>query len=240
MTSARKTIVGELSGRYVRQPALRALLKLIPGWGSADGLIQTRADEIKRERLRAFFDELANGQTVLSSELIESEDFLHCFFKTTHAALHTRRREKIAMFACMLKGALRDGTFSEIEDYEELLSVIDSISYRQFAVLCLLRGYEIQYSGKHFENNVQRVEAYWDKFRKKACASLGIDEVAFQPFMTRLEATGLYARNIGGWGSNPSIGTTTKILEKLSILVENKEQHHCRSHADARNSGARR
>ena len=40
-------MIGNLSVQYSNHPAIKALLKLIPGWSSADTLLQKRADEIK-------------------------------------------------------------------------------------------------------------------------------------------------------------------------------------------------
>jgi len=219
MNMPKATIVGDLALRYDNHPAIKALLKLLPGWGSADGLLSKRAQEIQHERLRIFMDELASGQMPLTPALIESEDFLHCFFRTTAAALRTRRREKIEMLAGMLQGTFREQTYSDIDDFEELLGILDSISYRQLEVLNLLRKLEIQYAGKHFENASARIEAYWGIFRTQVCKTLGVDKGSFDSFMTRLESSGLYARNIGGWGANPSIGATTHMFEKLCSVI---------------------
>ena len=115
------TVVGWLVERYANQPAVQALLKLLPYWSSADAFIQQRARKIRHERTRTFFDALANGKVQLSEDLIQSDDFLHCYFKTVSAALNTRRKEKIQMFARLLRYALDGDSFSSIEEYEEVL-----------------------------------------------------------------------------------------------------------------------
>jgi len=63
------SMIGKLSVQYADRPAIKALLKLVPGWSSADTLLQKRADEIKSDRLKVFFDELAQGKRKLTGEL---------------------------------------------------------------------------------------------------------------------------------------------------------------------------
>ena len=59
---------------------IRSLVQLIPfGVGSAvDTGIAVRLSNIREERLRSFFDELAEGDVDLPEELLESDDFIHC------------------------------------------------------------------------------------------------------------------------------------------------------------------
>lgn len=124
---------------YVDSPVVRALLQLIPHLGSSvETILSSRIDTIRTERLRTFFDELACGDPPLTPELIDTEDFLHCYFRTAEAALKTRRREKIVYFARLLKTGLRSETVKDVDEYEELLSIIDELSYRELEFLLSL------------------------------------------------------------------------------------------------------
>ncbi len=98
------------------QPVIRSLIQLIPcGVGSAfDFFIMNKIQDIRKERLRTFFDELGSGEIELTNNLIESEDFLHCYFATLRAALNTRRREKVRMFAGLLKSKVLSNSFLTI------------------------------------------------------------------------------------------------------------------------------
>ena len=128
-----------LSMDYAGNPVVKALIRLIPnGIGSAaDVLIMNRADRIKKERIRAFFDELATGHVVLTNELIANNDFLHSLDSTMRAAFRTRREDKIRMFARLLvRGAIENKARSE-DDYEELLGLLDELSYREWQALLL-------------------------------------------------------------------------------------------------------
>ena len=91
--------VGELSQRYSSHPIIRSLLSLLPGWSVADTLIQERLNQLRKENLMAFFDELADCQIDLTDEIIQSNDFLFCYFKTIRASIETTRKDKIRIHA---------------------------------------------------------------------------------------------------------------------------------------------
>ena len=126
--------------RYKNHNLIRILVQLIPfGIGSAIdvGLI-TRIQSIREERAREFFDELSTGDVELSENLVESEDFLHCYFSTATAALNTRRREKIKLFARLLKSSVKPGNFVDTDEFEEYLGILDDLSYREIEFLAML------------------------------------------------------------------------------------------------------
>ncbi len=221
MTISQDSIVGALATRYAKHPGIRALLKLLPGGGSADGLLQARADQIRQERLRYFFDELASGHVEITSELIQSNDFLHCYFKTAAAAVNSRRREKAELFARMLCASLKSGLFSGLDQYEELVDALDSMTLREFGVLKLLKEFESEYALRQFETGVARIQAYWKEFQERACALFEIEPSEIDPFLERLQRTGLYTRNTDAfWDSDPRIGKTTRQFEKLCLMVQ--------------------
>ncbi len=91
--------IGRLAEEYGNYPTIQALLQLIPKWAVADTLLRHKLIGIEVARTRHFFDQLAQGRFELTQDLIETEDFLHCFFATYRAAVNTRQKEKIRMFA---------------------------------------------------------------------------------------------------------------------------------------------
>jgi hypothetical protein len=93
---------------YADSPVIRSLVQLVPGGlGSAfDVGLQHRADKLKEKRLKIFFDELAIGSVELTQEIIENDDFLHCFFIAAAAATRSRRAEKTKLFAKLLKSSI--------------------------------------------------------------------------------------------------------------------------------------
>jgi hypothetical protein len=71
--------------RYEFQPALKALLQLVPMAAAFDSGLLAMFRQYEAERLRVFFDELGSGAIELTTATIESEDFLHCYFQTLRA-----------------------------------------------------------------------------------------------------------------------------------------------------------
>ena len=94
--------------RYDGNRVIRGLIQLVPlGFGgAADVSLVLTLEKIREERTREFFDELGKGNIIVDSSLLESEDFLHCYFATVKYALNSRRREKIKMFARLLKSSV--------------------------------------------------------------------------------------------------------------------------------------
>jgi hypothetical protein len=81
-------IIETLVKRYERSSVLRALVQLVPlGIGSAvDTALMTRVSTIQANLTGVFFDELAKDERPLHPELLENNEFLHCYFATSVAA----------------------------------------------------------------------------------------------------------------------------------------------------------
>lgn len=213
-------MIGTLSVHYNKKPAIQALLKLIPGWSSADTLLQKRANEIKNDRLKVFFDELALGKLELTDELIETEDFLHSYFCTLRAVFNSRQREKIKLFAHLLDSSVQPTLQVSSDEHEELLSILEEISLREFATLNDLRNRELTHSRQQDHNDLQHALRYWEEFRLTTIMNFCAPPEHFNAFMARLERTGLYLRITGGYLSySGDIGTTTPLLSRLVQLV---------------------
>ena len=226
MTEEKKlNVVGKLSRLYEEKPTIRALLQLVPSWGVADSLLQQRVDEIRSDRLKTFFDELADGRIELTEELINSEDFLHCYFSTLRAVLNTRQREKIRMLANLLDSSLSQPDPASSDEFEELLAVLDMVTLREFRVLYDLRKNEIRHPPEAEENELQNALHYWDNFKKESIQRFSIPENAFTAFMAKLERTGLYLRITGGFMDyQGDIGRTTPLFERLLEFIKDSTQ----------------
>lgn len=195
--------VEKLARRYEKKPLLRGLIQLIPfGFGSSiDAALLTRLQNISEERTRTFFDELSKGKIELKPELLESENFLHCYFATVKAALNSRRREKIKMFARLLKSSTLPGSFSSTDEYEEYLEILDELSYRELLILLILEKYESQFPLKTEENALQRASHFWEQFNDELKTTLGIPRDEVNAIMTRLNRTGCYETFIGTYAN---------------------------------------
>ena len=215
--------IANLAEQYSDKPIVRSLLQLIPGWGIADTLLQQRVNEIRSERLKIFFNELADGKHELNEELIKSEDFLHSYFCTIKAVINTRQREKIRLLARLLDASIEADASSCPDEYEELLSVLDSISLREFKALVELFRLENKNPRGDSENELQNALGYWGHFRAHVIELIGVPESSFTAFMAKIERTGLYLRITGGYLDYAGdIGRTTELFRRLLQFVEEK------------------
>lgn len=220
-TEADLNPIGKLSKEYSKKPGIQALLQLVPGWGSVDTLMKHRAEEIRMDRLRTFFDELANGDIELTEELISKEDFLHFYFATLRAAINTRQREKIRMLARFLLSGLRDNFEPSADEYEELLDILGTITIREFGVLYDLYNYEKSYPKSATENELQNATRYWPQAIAEITKKYDIPQDSFEAFLAKIERTGLYLRITGGFMNySGNIGKTTTLFRRLLEFVK--------------------
>jgi len=203
MVDPDKSII-TLAERYKRNPVITALVKLLVsnvpfGVGSAlEKALTTTIANIRAERLYFFFDELASRKAPLTDDEIKSEDFLHAFFATSKAALNTRQKDKIRLFARLLQNYASN--LEEFDEFEEQLSILDDLSYREFQVLLVLKHYEESYpSTEEDDNRLQRAERFWDQFQAECETELNITSHELNGLLTRLNRTGLYQTFVGGY-----------------------------------------
>lgn len=190
--------IEQLANRYGHSPVIRALVQLIPFVGSAaDAALVTILNNIREERARTFFDELASQDLALTEEQIKSEDFLHAYFATARAALNTRRREKISLFARLFLNYSQGKSFDTVDAYEEALDVLDDLSLQEFKVLLVLDRFEKEHPIQEGHNDLQRAATFWDSFLKAIEAEVGIPASEIPSVLARLNRTGLYLTIIG-------------------------------------------
>jgi hypothetical protein len=204
-------------------PFFRALVSLMPyTGGAADVLLQAAAAEIRADRLWTFFDELGAGKIPLTRELIETEDFLHCYTNTVRAVANTRQRDKIRLLACLLRNSLLTNLVSDPEDYEFLLSVVDELSLREFAVLRAIELYEERYyedgkfSDKHEHVREGLLQTVVEEHLGLEPRQLPDEELS--GIVIRLNRTGCYT--MMGWRKGPAKDCfLTSIYFKLKKLI---------------------
>ena len=224
MSAHLRTQMKNLLVQY-KNPLIRALIQLIPYvGGSMDTLMMGIVERIKAERTRAFFDELSRGEVELSEELIESEDFLHCFFITWEAGVKARRREKTALFARLLKSAFTENHPRNIDEFEEFVSILDDLSFEEWRVLTILDSYSNRPRTPD-QNDLIWSRTFWDNFQSRVEQELGIPKGEFTPFMNRLNRKGLYDQIVGTyWDYDGGIGMLTPRFHRLKSFVSSRTE----------------
>jgi hypothetical protein len=220
------SLMEKLVSNYEDKPVIRALIQLIPsGIGAAiEAAVLTRVENIRAERAYAFFEELAKGSIELSPELLESEDFLHCYFATTKAALNTRRREKIRLFARLITASTVDDNFIDVDEYEEYLQILDELSYREFMILYKISEYEASHPYNEDKNDLERAEQFWDSLRNDFVNESKISEDEITSCLLRLARTGCYELFMGKyWDVRDGQGMVTPRFYRLKKYVVEKE-----------------
>ena len=204
---------------------IRGLIQLLPcGIGSAiDVVLMKTLEHIQRERTMAFFDELAKGDVIVDEELLKSEDFLHAYFATTKYALNTRRREKIEMFARLLKSSLTEKDISNIDEYEDFLKVLDELSYRELLALRILDKYSST-ARSEAQKDLKWTNQFWDKFEEDITNELKIPKDQIASFMDKIARTGCYEMFTGAyWDYTGGKGKLTSMYWRLKKFIEDSE-----------------
>jgi hypothetical protein len=209
MLEPSETKLQKLLNIYESSPLIHALIQVaispLPyGIGSAlDSALTARIVEMRDARMRAFYDELAMNPELLTKEVIQHDDFLHAHFATLKAAVNSKRAEKCALFARLLKGGLEQNALGS-DAFEEYLNILDDMSMREIAIVNLMRQQE-----KAFEqafNDPQRPdsginqpnpEQFWAKFEEAVANQHGLDGERLMAALTRITRTGLIEEKRG-------------------------------------------
>lgn len=217
------SVFENLMERYVHNPQLRALGALIVGGappvGALESAVLASFERIRSERQRELFDALDQGGIELTDELIQQEEFIHAFLATARAADRTRQRQKIQLFAQLLRALASRKDGLDVDEHEELLQVLEELSPREFASLVLLRQHEQAAARKNGETTPQWIFRFWEDAKHDLEQKLGIPSAELEGFLARLSRTGFYRREIGFLGEAEEIGCTTPDFARfLSML----------------------
>lgn len=213
--------IEQLANRYQASPVIRALAQVTPISSAVDAALVAKLENIHKDKLREFFDELKKGDIPLTPEIIESEDFLHCHFSTVRAALNSRRREKIRYFARLLISSVNSSEISTVDEYEECLSILDELSFRELEILAVLSRYEKKYSYQDGESHIQKADQFWERFSSEVCSRFSIPREELNGILIRLNRTGLYYETfIGRYESTRARGALTPLYTKLEKLIK--------------------
>jgi hypothetical protein len=178
--------------------------------------------KIREDRAREFFDELDKEGAVLTPAVTESEDFIHCFVITSKAALNTRRREKIRLFARLLISSVSAKPPRDTDDYEDLVQTLDELTYTEWEALLILDKYsELRREPK--QNDLQWSLTFWKNFEIEIKTRLNVRGDEFIFFMNRISRTGLYDQIVGGYlDYTGGVGVLTPKVFRLKHYIAEK------------------
>lgn len=217
-----KQLSEELLARYDNARAVRTLVQLIPfGIGGAVDIWFTESlERIRKERAQIFFDRLASDEVRLTEEVIKSDEFLHCFFLTSKAALNSRRREKIELLASLLSSTFSRPEHPDFDEYEELIQILENITWREWRALNILDRFTNTPMSPS-DNLLQWSLKFWNTFVGAIEAELGIPQNEIIPFLTGISRTGLYVEISGGFMDySGGVGYLSPRFQKLKELVQ--------------------
>jgi len=185
-------------------PVIRSLIQLVPfGIGSGiDVLLMTKIKTIRDSRIKAFFDDLNEGEIELTEELIAQEDFLHSYFSTIRAVLRTRRKEKIKLFARLFKNSVIDNQVSDPDEYDDYLKILDDLSMKDIILLNEIKSFEervdkdFKQANENFADPMNVLPEWHTSFLTIVEEKIGLDYEKLNIRIYRLESLGLFERTL--------------------------------------------
>jgi len=179
--------------KYSENTILRASISTIPFIGILlDVFLTTKAQKIINDRTMSLFDKLKEEMDTLEDRIIDkdymnSEEFIELFIRTIGASAKTRNKEKIKLYAKLLKGAIK---FQDRKKYspEEYLQVLSELTIKELEVAKAIYRQQKQEKRKD-ENELQwALRCGWEELEKE-CPS--IPEEDFRFIFLRLRKSGL-------------------------------------------------
>lgn len=213
------TALINLQEKYEAQPIIKALIQSLPIGAAADTVLSGYINKMKAEKMRAFFEQLANGDIELTEDLIKDDNFLHAYFATVNYVLLNRSKLKIKAFAEILKSLYRDQlNMDEFEDYEQ---IFNELSEREFLILSVKYEFEKHAASDTRElNPAQRTSTYWADFKNEIKNKMGIEADELNSMLLRVQRTGCFNKHKGYWDeSHEEEGNTTPMFAKLRTVV---------------------
>ena len=215
---------------YKNNPPIQAIFSLIPfalaqsNYGlaillsatftAANAFLLASIENMLSDRLRTLADELEAGHLELTSELIETEDFIHAATSIITATVKTKQREKIRLFARLLLYAVREQRLDD-EQFGEFMSILDDLSLRELHLLMILKRVETEHgiapSADRSPLNL------WSDYKEAVFKELQISSDELDAMVARLPRTGLFASHVGYIGGEG--GAITVMFDEFAKWI---------------------
>jgi|GEM_PF-3008239 hypothetical protein len=217
-------IVTRASSSIFSNVLSKAILQLLPGGGALDVLVEESISRIQASRFEYLVDEIMRGRVEFDEETVRSDKFLHAFYITAKAATQSYHNEKIKMFAQLFTGTFRKDRFSNMDLYEELIGIIESLSIREVQILALLDEFETRYKVWSEPGNIMgRTTEYWKDFIDSLQSNLGLSTEIIPSILIRIQRTGLYEK-FPGYGNAGTEGALTPLYYELKQYIDHETE----------------
>lgn len=212
--------------KYSGNAILRASISTIPIIGSPlDIFLTTKAQKIINDRIMSLFNELKEELSTLKDRIVDkdyinSEEFIELFMRTIEASTKTRNKEKIKLYAKLLKGAIK---FQDRDKFspEEYLQILSELTIKELEVAKAIYRQQKQERKKDETELQWALRCGWEKLIKE-CPS--IPEEDFRFIFLRLEKSGLIRELPDGWFGEGGIFIITDVFRKIMKYLEQSEQ----------------
>ena len=176
-------------------------------------------DRLHQQRLRTFIEKLDRVECDITREQLNDDEFCHAVIVILSAVGRTDREEKIHLFAVMLSNYKRVVLSNDKDTYEELLRVLDDMSYREFQILLILCELEKAEVGRR--THPAEPFNFWPEFLSSA-TKIGVSQDEMLGFLNRLTRTGCFhvlgdAHPTGAQRSGYTTPTFRRLVEAVTV-----------------------
>ncbi|AIF51169.1 hypothetical protein [Pelosinus sp. UFO1] len=179
-----------------------------------------------KEREIMLFEELNRNPNMLTADVIKKSDFLHKALITCQVVAMTNRKEKIIYLAKLLKSSTVEENNIGVDEYEEYLSIIADLSFRELQILAIIDKNYILYPEPSdpvdevlTKNKAEWQSAFFPRVRNEIQESLGVRRQELDDILIRISRSGLYKQfdYVGGHNGN---GTLTPLFYRIKELIQ--------------------
>jgi hypothetical protein len=190
---------------YADQTIIRAGINAIPFvGGSLDILLSSKGQNFISKRIQRLIKELELEifelkEEQINKEYLETEEGFDLIIQTFNAASKTRQKEKLKLYAQVVKSAININKTYQEEEPELFLKIAEELSLKEFRVAMAL--YEIKET--NFEEEKEKLKGQEEKLPNDA-AWLSerypeFDKDELVSIFIRLEKTGLIKELVGSF-----------------------------------------
>lgn len=159
-----------------------SVLKAVPLIGELiDSSIDSLLTEFQNKKRMELLEIIISSDSMITSEKVNDIEFIINFAKTLEAVSRLSTNDKVCYFANLLKNSYFSEDKASTDTYDEYLSILNDISFREIQYVCFLYKNPIGKSKK---------SRNWGKFKEAFVSEFLIDKKMVYPIFYRLKRTG--------------------------------------------------